>query len=359
VATGYTAALPALIAVCAAVLGAGCSGDAEAEADDDEAAPDTARVEVVRVETQTQALPIRTSGRLARKTELDLAFKVGGVVDDVLVEEGEAVRRGQVLARLQQTEMRAQAQAAESGLEKAKRDLARVKRLYRDSVATLEDVQNARTAVEQAASDAQIASFNRRHATITAPMGGQILNRRAEESEFAPPGEPVLTLGADAQGWVVRVGLADRDVVRLTRGDSAVVTFDAFPRRTFPAVVTQIADAAASVSGTFEVELTVPDLGERLKSGFIGKVDIFPSASAHHTVVPVEALVEGGGGEGVLYVLGSDSTAAPRARRTRVRIVRLTGEEIAVAGGALDSTSRVVTAGAPHLTDGQLVEVVE
>src|SRR5439155_311494 len=85
-------------------------------------------------------------------------------------------------------------------------------------------------------------------------------------------------LGSHARGVGVRAGLADRDVVRIRRGDRAVVRFDALPDRSFDGAVTEIAGAADPLTGTYRVEVTVP-AAAGLASGLIGRVEIRPAGA--------------------------------------------------------------------------------
>ena len=318
-----------------------------------------ARVEATAVRTASVArearpMPIYTSGRLSAKREMKLSFKIGGIVDRIMADEGDRVRGGAVLARLNMAEIDAQVLQAERAVEKAQRDLERVEALHADSVATLEQVQDARTGAEIAEATLRIAAFNRRHATIAAPAGGRILRRLAEPNELVEAGYPLFVFAADQEGWIVRLGLADRDIVKVSLADSAHLSFDAYPDVRFTGRITEIADAADPLSGTFEVEVAVDDPGRLLKSGFIARVALFPSLAETYDFVPVEALVEGDGDEGIVY--GGDGDG--RARKRAVRIGRLMDEEVAIAGG-LDGIDRVITSGAGFLSDGDPVRIVE
>jgi RND family efflux transporter MFP subunit len=329
-------------------------------------------VRTADVVEENRALPIRTSGRLAKKAEMTLSFKIGGFVETIRFDEGDRVRKGQILARLDLDEINARVKRAEAALAKAKRDLERARALFRDSVATLEEKQNAQTAVDVAEAELEEAQFNRQHATIVAPADGRIQRRMAEENEQVAPGAPVFEFGAETEGWVMRVGLADEDVVQLRLGSPAEVRFDAFPEETFNARVTEIADAADPISGTFEVELQIADPEDRLKSGLIGTVDLRPADSTRYFFVPTAALVEGDGNLGVVYALTedalppsradsttarpvsavtSDSAALRRVERRSVRIERILGDEVAIRSG-LEGVREVVTYGGAYLRDG-------
>ncbi len=103
---------------------------------------------------------IHVTGVVQSDTEAKPSFKTGGVIARTYVEEGDYVSKGQLLAQLNMTEIDAQATQAKFAVEKAMRDQQRVENLYRDSIATLEQFQNAGTAVEMAKKSLQIAEFN-------------------------------------------------------------------------------------------------------------------------------------------------------------------------------------------------------
>src|SRR2546425_9917959 len=190
-------------------------------------------VRVAPVSIEAIARPVSATGVLGPKEEVPLSFKVGGVIGRILVDEGQSVRAGDTLAALDLSEIDAGVTRARSAAEKAERDLTRAQRLYNDSVATLEQVQNAQTGRDVAHAELETTLFNRRYAVIVAPASGLILRRSAEPGELVQAGKAILTLGSHARGVVVRAGLADREVVRIGRGDRAVVRFDALPDRKF------------------------------------------------------------------------------------------------------------------------------
>ena len=147
------------------VLG-GCSRGAAAPP---ATVPDRAipvRVTTVRDSVSASAGALTVTGTLAGKEEVSLAFKIGGVIERIAVDPGHRVRAGQVLATLRATEIASQVASAQEGRRKAERDLARVTELYADSVATLEQLQDARTALALASNSVRIAQFNADYAVI-------------------------------------------------------------------------------------------------------------------------------------------------------------------------------------------------
>ena len=315
-------------------------------------AGDAVAVRVAPVSVEPIAPPVTATGTLGPKEEVTLSFKVGGVVSRIFVDEGRVVRAGDTLAELDLSEIDAAVVRARSAAEKAERDLTRARRLYADSVATLEQAQNAQTGRDVAHAELETTLFNRRYALIVAPASGLILRRSAEPGELVQAGKAILILGSHARGVVVRAGLADREVVRIRRGDRAVVRFDALPDRTFDGAVTEIAGAADPLTGTYRVELTVPT-ASGLASGLIGRVEISPAAAGPLMLVPIESLLEADGVNATVYALAPDGR---HAERRAVRIAFLAGDRVAIASG-LEGVAAVVTDGAAYLDDGAALAV--
>jgi RND family efflux transporter MFP subunit len=343
-----------LAAIAATALLAACS--------DPQGPPDTesppAAVRAAPVESVAVAQQTRAVGVLSPRDELRLAFKVGGVVDTVRVEAGDVVRKGQVLAELKRAEIDAAVDQAAEGVEKARRDLERARQLRRDEVATEEQVQDLTTAYNVARANLDATRFNAGFARIEAPSDGIVFERLVRGGELVQAGQPVVVLGSTTSGWVVRVGLADRDAVRMELGTAASVSFDAFPGRTFPGKVTRIGAAADRQTGTFEIEIAVEPQGARFARGLVAKVALplapLAGVAASATVVPITALVDADGTRATVYVLDADGSTA---RRKEVELGAILGTQVIVTAG-LAPGEPVITDGAAWLTDGRSVRAV-
>ncbi len=312
-------------------------------------------VMLTEVESSEMARPIHTYGRLATKEEIKLSFKINGIIQRILVDEGQTVKKGQLLARLDLSEIDAQVKQARSAFEKAERDMKRVENLYQEKAVTLEQYQNVQTAYQVAQSQLKAAEFNLRHAKIHAPGNGRILKRLMEENELAGAGRPVFFFASTEEDWIVRVGISDSDLVRVKLGDSATVKLDAYPTLDFQAVVSEIVESADPLTGTYELELKINSGEKRLVSGFVAEVDIFPSSTNPYFIIPIDALVEADGNMGYVYTVDPNSMTA---RRLSVRIGFLFEDKVAVESG-LESIASVVSKGAPYLSDGAAVKIVE
>lgn len=310
-------------------------------------------VRLAPVELVESSPPVRVPGVLSRKTEAELAFKVGGVLAELPVRAGDRVERGQRLARLQLDEIDAQVVQARSAAEKARRDLARVEKLREGRVATLENLQDARTAVELAEATVRIAEFNRQHAEIVAPSAGRVLRRQAEPGELVGPGRAIVTFASDEDGWLVRVGLAERDVTQVATDAMARVRFDETVWA--EARVTRISEANDAATRTTPVEIALPTAPDGARSGSIVAVEITRRSVAARPRVPLTALVEGGGEKAVLFLVAPGATTA---RRVEVRVELIDGES-AWLRTALPADASVVASGAEYLRDGAAVTVAK
>jgi RND family efflux transporter MFP subunit len=299
---------------------------------------------------------VYATGVLSNKSEVKASFKVGGVIAKITVDEGASVKKGQLLAQLNMTEIEANVRAVRSGQVKAIRDLKRAQKLLEGEAATKEQVDDARTAASVAGAQASAAEFNRDHATIRAFEDGKVLRRLAETGEVVAAGQPVLVISAETSGWIVRVGLADRDVLRIKHGDPASLECAALPGVKIDAIVDEIAAAATPPLGTFEVELRLnaPE-GLHLLSGLIASTRIDPSTTADTTqvaLIPASALRDGNGKTAGVWVPNGKGGV----ERRKVMIAFFDGDHVAVAAG-LDGVDAVITEGAAYLGPSSQIQI--
>lgn len=316
-------------------------------------------VQAAPVPWTNTATPVSAPGILARTLEADLSFKTGGVIAEVPVRAGDHVRAGQILARLRTDELDAAVAQAESALNKARRDLERSTSLFERDVEPLEKRQNAESGVELAEAALSAARFNRQTAELTAPAAGEVLARYAEPGEIAGPGTRILRFASEAEGWLVRAGLAQREVVRVAVGDQAGITFAGL-ETSLTARVARIAGETDPASRTTLVELRlVHTPPASLRSGMVGKVSIQPGRSPLRAVLPLSALVEGDGKTAHVFQIqdsGKEGQVA-LARRVRVELDEITPTGAVLRSGLEKNGALVVITSAELLVDGAEVLV--
>ena len=338
-------------------------------------------VQVAAVVPAGQAGTINASGTLGAKDEVTLSFKIGGIVGKVYVDDGAKVRTGQILAALDLREIDAMVAKATAGAEKARRDAARAERLYRDSVATLAQYQDAQTARDAAEADLRVARVNHEYATILAPSEGVVLLRIANAGQMVGAGAPVIQFASNTRGRVLRTGVPDREAVQISVGDLSEVAFEAVPGKVFKGRVAQVGAVADPRTGLYTVEIALEGV-QSLPSGLVGRAVIAPRARGRDRVwegkrkepgevgrgdssaraasassatlysIPAEALVEGDKDHGTVFTV--DATGK-RAKRVTVQLVGIEGNRVLVRG--LDGVSRVVRSGGVWLSDSARVEI--
>lgn len=322
------------------------------------AAVNTERVAKVRLQNLSatqEPIPVVASGVLASKSQAFLSFKVGGIIEKLMVEEGQSFRKGQVLARLELTEINARVSQAEENVNKLTRDRDRTQRLYADTVATLEQLQDITTGLEVAQSDLEIAKYNQQYAQVVAREDGKVLRRMAERGELINPGAPAFQIAYKGKqsSHIIKIGVADRDVVKMQVGDSAKVKLDAYPGKLFRAFVSEIAEAADLRTGVFEIELTIAEGPYRLKNGFIAKLEVYPSLQGPYFKIPMSALVEGDKESAVIYVQENETV-----RKMTVHPTYITDEFFVISQEEAKELSFVVVQGVAYAKPGMEVEVL-
>jgi RND family efflux transporter MFP subunit len=317
----------------------------------DDPLSDKVQVKTVIVKKIKTSFPVHTSGILASKQEIKLSFKTGGIIKKIYVTEGQQVKKGEILAQLNLTEIQAQVDKAKAMHNKAQRDYKRIEALYNDSVATLENYQDAETALTAARADMQTAEFNLSHAKITAPYAGKILKIMAEPNELTGPGHPVILFGSTNKNWIIKTSITDKDAIKLAINDSSVIQFDAFSQKIFNGYVSLIPSSTDPYTNTLNVEVTLSHSPPSFISGLIATINIYPSTQENYLTIPIDAMIEAAGNTGFVYEVVNKK---PVKRRINVEEIR--GEQIFITTG-LNEGDEIITAGSHYIDAKKEIEI--
>jgi RND family efflux transporter MFP subunit len=343
---------PASITAFGLVLMLAACGQQDSKAAEAEAA---VPVLVAPARAAPEAGDVIAYGMVRSDKEAALSFKIGGLIKTLKVDTGDRVKKGDVLAELDQREIDAQANRASTMVEKSRRDLARIQPLLAKGFVSQQRVQDAKSALDMAIADRQSVEFNRSLATIVAPSDGVVLSRHADVNEIVAAGTPVLTVSQGSSTYILKAGLSDRDVARLDVGDRAQVALDAFPDKPLDGTLRRISATSDERTGTFEIEIALGSVPPGTESGFMGEADIVSKTLDAKTVaIPASAILEGHGSTATVYTV---DPATSTAHRTRISIAGIDGDDILVASG-LNVGAQVVSAGAPYLREGSKVKIV-
>ena len=340
-------------------------------------------VKVATVEKSGAAAGTRYSAQIVPLTRLDLSFKVGGYVESVakvpgvdgkprILQEGDTVKGGMVLASIRPTDYQqklteadaAVAQATAS-LAQADLDLDRTTKLAASgsvAQAELDGVKTKRDAARASLAGAKARVDEARTAlsdvNLRSPLDGVVLRRTVEVGALASPGSVGFSV-ADTSSVKVIFGVPDTVLPRVRLGATQAVTTEAFPGVEFRGRISRIAESADVKSRVFEVEVSIPNPDGRLKTGMVAALSLEAAAGAQEApLVPLASIVRSPGHAGHFAVFVVDDAGGKTVAHAReVELGEYLGRVIPVKQG-LAGGERIVVQGAGLLSDGEAVEVV-
>ena len=278
---GLRCTLPALLGL---ILLAGCQPQTTSSASEREATPVAAH----QVGTRDLSRPLRLAATVEPRALISLAARTEGTVQRVEVEEGDRVRAGQLLARLDVAEAAAELARAEAQMASAKLDFDRAIELRRRGVATEIEYQAAEVALQVARSQRDLWRSRVAYGRIEAPHDSTIIARHIEVGEAVETQSTLFEL-ADLEQLVLRLGVSELDVVHLRQSQSLPVTLDALPELRLEGVVRRIFPAALGTSRLITVEVLLPASAweQGVRPGFLARIDAAVDPRPDTLVVPV------------------------------------------------------------------------
>lgn len=218
----------------------------------------------------------------------DLSFSVDGVVSDVLVEAGDQVSAGDVLARIDQSTYQTAISVAQADVDHANAAVRKAQLTFnqlppdatQDEIdAAVAEVQVAQTAAAQAEAQLTAAQAALKETEVDAPFAGTVASVDIQPGEQATAGQPVVTI-ADISSWLVETtDLSELEVVRIAVGDAATITFGALPDKTLEGTVTRIQLRGTSDQGgvLFAVIIRPDEYLPQLRWNMSATVHILPT----------------------------------------------------------------------------------
>ena len=316
-------------------------------------------VQLLPLTNASSSASVPVSGAFTTDDEVLLSFKTGGIIQRITVKEGDAIRQGQTVAVLNPVEIDAQVQQAKLAFEKAARDHQRAQNLYNDSVATLEQLQNAGTAMEMAKQQLQAAQFNRRHSVITAPRNGYVLRKLAAEGQLVQPGTPVLqTNGAQSGNWLLRASVSNKEWAVLRVNDEAAIEVESVPGKTFTGVVARRSEGVDPATGAFRIDIRFT--GEKpanIAFGMFGKAVVHTSGNGQAATgwaIPYDALLDGDGSSGYVFITNDGKTA----QKVKITIAGMEKDQVLISEG-LENARHLIIAGSAYLKDSSRIHTIQ
>lgn len=265
---------------------------------------ETAKVEMTNIQTS-----ITATGTIEPVTSVTVGTQVSGIVSKLYVDYNSIVKKGQVIAELDRTNLiselnaqKASLASAQSSLNYQQNNYNRYKTLYDKGLVSADEFesarlqyQQAREQVAQAKESVQRAQTNLGYATITSPIDGIILSKSVEEGQtvaasFNTP--ELFVIAQDLTDMRVIADIDEADIGGVKEGQRVSFTVDAFPDDTFEGQVTQVRQEATTESNvvTYEVVISAPNADLKLKPGLTANITIFTLEKNNVLAVPAKAL---------------------------------------------------------------------
>ncbi len=252
---------------------------------------------------------ITATGTIEPVTSVTVGTQVSGIVSKLYVDYNSVVKKGQVIAELDKTNLMSQLNSAKTQLATAQSQLNyqttnfnRYKTLYQKGLVAADDFDNAKLsytqAKEQVASakeEVQRAQTNLGYATITSPIDGIVLSKSVEEGQtvaasFSTP--ELFTIAQDLTNMQVVANVDEADIGDVKEGERVSFTVDAYPDDTFEGTVKQVRQEATTTNNvvTYEVVISAPNADLKLKPGLTANVTIYTAERKGVLSVPSKAL---------------------------------------------------------------------
>ncbi|MGH8135497.1 MAG: efflux RND transporter periplasmic adaptor subunit [Steroidobacteraceae bacterium] len=286
--------------------------------------------------------------------------KVKGEIRHVLADEGQRVREGQILARLDGDQLRLEVALAEATMRKLERDYARNTELQAKGLISAVSIDNLRYELEAAKASWELARLQLSYTDIRSPIAGTVTQRLdvvKVGNTVTPVGgviesaDSALFVVEDLDSLILRVNVPERELAKLKVGQVAELSFDAVPGRAFAGSIALISPYVDAGTATFGVRIRVTETGGLLRPGMFARVAIIYERKLDALQIPRTALLDGDGPPKVFVV--KDGKAAERP----VQLGLSNGAFVEVVTGLKDG-EQVVVVGQAAVKPGAAVRVV-
>ncbi len=341
-----------MLLACAAALAVGCSNGKAKEKDKEAAAADTSvPVEVQALRRAPIVAVYSGTAPVEAHEEAEVVAKVGGEVRQLYVEEGDSVRTGQVLARLDGDRLRLEVAQTEANLRKLERDYKRQLELSEKGLVARGTAENAKFDLDALRAAYDSARLELSYTEIRAPIDGVISARHIKVGNTIAPNAPTFHV-TNLDPLVAYVHIPEREFRKLAPQQTADVVVDALGSERFTGVISRISPTVDPKTGTFRARVEVKDPTRRLKPGMFARVNIVYERREDALQLPRSAIVDTDGTLSVFVVNGAQAE-----QRTIATGLASEGWVEVVKGLAGDE--RVVVVGQAGLKTGTPVKVVD
>lgn len=247
---------------------------------------------VVKVGHPTRGPAIQAvyaTGNVEASVTVTIAPQVGGRLVALLADEGSRVAQGQVLARLDDSDLRASLGDEQSKLRYAEQHWQREQALFQSGFATIDQLDQARSTLDSARATTRRLEEQIKFMTLRAPGAGRIIRRDGEVGDFIPLNQPVFYLAQAGAPPRITTVVDEEDIAGVRVGQPAQITADGYPGRVFEGTVAEITAKGDPLARNYRVRIALPS-GTPLMIGMTTEVNIILARREHALLVPSTAL---------------------------------------------------------------------
>ena len=231
---------------------------------------------------------IYATGTVEPTVMLPIAPRVAGRIVDLNVDEGQVVKKGQVLARLDDADLRSTVDELEARATYAQAQHERIANLVRQGFMAKAESERTRAEMDAALAAARRARSQRDYMSLTAPADGLVIRRDGERGQFIPAGQAVFFLSCCAP-LRVTAEVDEEDIARVKDGQKAVMQADALPGEVFDGAVSEVTPKGDPVSRSYRVRIRLADPA-RFRVGMTVDVNLIVAERANALLVPATAV---------------------------------------------------------------------
>ncbi|MBP7891815.1 MAG: efflux RND transporter periplasmic adaptor subunit [Arenimonas sp.] len=344
------------LAACGGKPDAANAGKAENGAEQDKrgkdgkpAAPEAVPVEVVTASSQSINASYAGTANLEAPNEAQVVAKSSGVMVAQLAEEGDSVRQGQVLARIDPARAQLEVQRSQATVNKLSNNFARAQELRKQNLISAEAHDQIRFDLESAKASLNLARLELSYTNVTAPISGVIAQRMVKEGNLVTLNSPVFRI-VNTQYLEAVMNVPERELALIKSGMPVRMIVDAVPGQAFEGRVDRVSPVMEAGSGTFRVTCAF-DGKQILRPGMFGRFEIIYDRRENVLTIPRTALLEDETDPAVFVVRAGKAVRAP------IKLGYSNGEIAEVVSG-LKAGDRIITAGKVAVRDAATVTVI-
>jgi len=327
----------------------GCGGDSNAEVKSEKelAVP----VEVGAVYKGDIAAHFQGTATLEAEEETQVVAKVSGVVKEIMVEEGDLISKGQILAKLDDEKISVQVEQAAANLAKLKNQFSRSKELHEKELASTEEYQSVKCEFEAQQAAYNLAKLDLQYTNIRSPISGVVAERLIKKGNMVLTNQNVFKV-VNLDPLLALLHVPEQEMSKLKKNQPAELTFDALKGKFFKGHIKRISPVVDPQTGTVKVTVQVRDISGQLKPGMFTRVNIIHDVRKNVILAPKSSIISEDRNSKVFVV--QDSLALQKF----VELGYMNTTHVQVLSG-LQPGDLVVTTGKASLKDSTLVEPMQ